>query len=102
MNCQACFGTGYHHRFKENFPCPNGCKPALPNRKNLNCDWCGELFVDGEVPVSGYEDQPTHKACARDAKRAWREDVAMKGGCDSSVLEREPFTDWPNGQGTYD
>lgn len=24
-DCQTCFGTGYHHRFKRGHPCPNGC-----------------------------------------------------------------------------
>jgi hypothetical protein len=28
MICQACFGSGFHHRFKRGFPCPNGCAPA--------------------------------------------------------------------------
>jgi len=25
--CQTCFGSGYHHRFARNWPCPNGCLP---------------------------------------------------------------------------
>lgn len=66
----------------------------------MNCDWCGQEFVDGEPTVPGYEEQPTHKACAREARRAYREDHNRSDP--EPFEEREPFTDWPNGQGTYD
>ncbi len=61
------------------------------------CDWCGEEF-NGEVPVAGYDGEPTHKACRRDALRAQRMDSFK----DDAPLDREPFTDWPNGQGVYE
>ena len=67
------------------------------------CDWCGEKFVGGEYYVLGYEDAPTHKACARAARRAYREDrLRLHGESFEYEQEREPFVDWPNGQGTYD
>lgn len=67
-----------------------------------HCDWCGEPFADGEKPVLGYEDKPTHKACAREALKSYREDQDRQNGREDRPFEREPFNDWPNGQGTYD
>lgn len=67
----------------------------------MNCDWCGQEFVDGEPTVPGYDDTPTHKGCAREARRAYREDQNRIHG-EPQGFEREPFNDWPNGQGTYD
>jgi hypothetical protein len=67
----------------------------------MTCDWCGEDFKEGEVSVNGYEDLPTHKACAREARRTYREDQLRIHG-EPPRDEREPFSDWPNGQGTYD
>lgn len=69
----------------------------------MMCDWCGVDFVDGERTVPGYEDQPTHVGCRHEARKAWRQDQARASGHDMfERQEREPFTDWPNGQGTYD
>jgi hypothetical protein len=65
------------------------------------CDWCGLPFVPGEKPVPGYEEKLTHKACQREARRAYRQDQLREHG-EPERYEREPFTDWPNGQGTYD
>lgn len=64
-----------------------------------HCDWCGEEFVDEEQPVPGYNGQPTHQRCKRAALRAQRQD---RGDEMCGPPEREPFIDWPNGQGTYD
>lgn len=69
--------------------------------ERMNCDWCGLPFVDGERRCAGYEDEPTHKDCLREARRAYREDQNLKHG-EPQELEREPFNDWPNGMGTYD
>jgi len=66
----------------------------------VNCDWCGLPFAEGEKQYAGYDDEPTHKDCLRDARRAWAYD--QRAGIDDTRPEREPFTDWPNGQGTYD
>lgn len=80
--------------------------PSAPNNageRSVNeeswCDWCGEAFADGETPVEGYENEPTHRKCQREARRAWRADNA---NMIEYVREREPFIDWPNGQGTDD
>lgn len=67
----------------------------------VRCDWCGVPFVDDEHRTAGYEDRPTHTGCAREARRAYREDQNRKYG-EPEREEREPFNDWPNGQGTYD
>lgn len=66
----------------------------------LRCDWCGEPFLEGECPVEGYENLPTHKKCARYAWKAYSRDTFDSRYDDRPA--REPFNDWPNGQGTYD
>lgn len=66
-----------------------------------NCDWCGQPFGQGEKAVAGYAGEPTHKDCGREARRAYREDQNRIYG-EQPVEEREPFINWPNGQGTYD
>jgi hypothetical protein len=71
----------------------------------MTCDWCGQPFAEGEKPVPGYADEPTHKACARDARRSYRQDEQrdhLGRVRDEPAYDREPFLDWPNGQGTYD
>jgi len=62
------------------------------------CDWCGDQFADGERQFAGYLDEPTHQRCLREARRAWRDDRYLELG-EPLTREREPFTDWPNGQG---
>lgn len=66
----------------------------------MNCDWCGEPIMDGERTLPGYKDLPTHVRCCPAAWRAYREDHQDRYELES--YEREPFTDWPNNQGTYD
>lgn len=68
------------------------------------CDWCGLPFKDGETPVEGINKEPTHRKCARfivtnpAAGSDWVRNQYLRDDRE----EREPFTDWPNGQGTYD
>lgn len=64
------------------------------------CDWCGEPFDLTEQPVPGYAGHPTHKRCKFEARKAFIYDSC--GAEIESRWDREPFTDWPNGQGTYD
>lgn len=68
----------------------------------VKCDWCGDLFADGERQLAGYQDEPTHQKCLLAARRAWRADQYRERDESPTVQEREPFNDWPNGQGTYD
>lgn len=63
-----------------------------------NCDWCGDPFAAGERRFEGYEKHATHQKCLRDAIHAFNRD----SGEGLAPVEREPFNDWPNGQGTYD
>lgn len=63
------------------------------------CDWCGKPFEKDDERVAGYDGLPTHRGCQREARRAWRHDRGIE---QEGIQEREPFTDWPNGQGTYD
>jgi len=56
--------------------------------------------MDGERTLPGYKDLPTHVRCCPAAWRAYREDHQDRYELES--YEREPFTDWPNNQGTYD
>ena len=72
---------------------------ALLESRDSHCDWCGEPFIDEEQPVPGYNGLPTHKKCRRFALRAQRVD---RREIEDRPFEREPFNDWPNGQGTYD
>lgn len=65
------------------------------------CDWCGEPFAEGETPVEGYEGEPTHKCCRREAMKAWREDNHNMIEYVRAV-EPEAFNNWPNGQGIDD
>lgn len=69
------------------------------------CDWCGESFAEGERRFQGYDKFDTHGKCLGAALHAWNQDRFWREarfGIDSSGPEREPFNDWPNGQGTYD
>jgi hypothetical protein len=63
------------------------------------CDWCGEAFAEGERQFPGFDNLPTHAKCRRAAISSWNKD---RGITYEGPPEREPFTDWPNGQGTYD
>lgn len=66
-----------------------------------DCDWCGEPTAQTEA-VEGYTlgIKDTHVKCQRAAERAHRRDARFDLYDDRP--EREPFNDWPNGQGTYD
>lgn len=72
------------------------------------CGWCGEPFINGERHSPGWDGEPSHVRCAVIARREQAiERDKMRGGVGivESVFqpyEREPFIDWPNGQGTYD
>jgi hypothetical protein len=66
----------------------------------VQCDWCGDPFLPGEPQAKGYDNLPTHRKCLKDALKAWRKDHGIEEV--DSRPERMTFTDWPNGQGTYD
>ncbi len=70
------------------------------------CDWCGKAFTPNEPRVPGYDNQPTHEKCQRTAQNADAEDQRYKSGgsrwIESVKDTRAPFTDWPNGQGSYE
>lgn len=64
------------------------------------CDWCGEPISSPDEAFPGYGGLPTHRLCQHAALKAQREDRSDTVG--DFYSEREPFTDWPNSQGTYD
>jgi hypothetical protein len=76
-----------------------------PGETGKYCDCCGKPFEEGQKQVPGYAELPTHVACARFARAAYREDERkdhLGRVIERPAYDREPFTDWPNGQGTYD
>lgn len=73
----------------------------------IHCDWCGRRFADGERTRPGYDGEPSHVRCASFARQCQRVERDKAAGGVGIVerypmSEREPFVNWPNGQGVYE
>lgn len=68
------------------------------------CDWCAELFKQGEKRHEGFTPfvKDTHRICAVQARRSRRKYSNDYFNDDPTPRWEPPEMNYPNGQGTYD